>query len=207
MMRKLEWIIGSIISIVFLSLIGFIVFQTSRYSELSLKYHTAVSNNKAYEAQNDSLKNKSKEFQLTIDQLNYSTDSLVSRLNELRKQLKIKDADLKNLQYIASQEKKVDTLFLKDTIFRYDVKVDTVIKDEWSKFRLQLEYPNKIVADYSFKNSTIVAASSKRETINPPKKFFLCRWFQKKHEVINIDIIQENPYCETKEEKFIKIIK
>lgn len=46
-----------------------------------------------------------------------------------------------------------------------------------------------------------------KQTIDPPKKFFIARWFQRKHTVVEVDVVQENPYCENKEERFIKVIK
>lgn len=49
--------------------------------------------------------------------------------------------------------------------------------------------------------------SNSRVTIDPPKKFFLCRWFQKKHTVVEVNVIQDNPYCTNRNEKFVKIIK
>ena len=43
---------------------------------------------------------------------------------------------------------------------------------------------------------------TKRETIDPPKKFFLFRWFQKKHNVTYVDIINDNPYIKTTGQNF-----
>lgn len=72
---------------------------------------------------------------------------------------------------------------------------------------LHLSYPNQIIADYSFNNATQVITSVAKETVNPPKKCWLGRLFQKKQEVVEVRVIQENPYCEMKEEKHIKVIK
>ncbi len=147
------------------------------------------------------------DFQLTADQLNASNDSLVSRLNNIRKQLKIKDKEISHLQYLVSQNNKKDTVFLKDTIFRPDVKIDTTLQDEWRRLTLHAEYPNILSADYSFKNSTAVITHTSRVTVDPPKKCWIGRLFQKKQTIVEINVVQENPYCENKESKFIKIIK
>lgn len=48
---------------------------------------------------------------------------------------------------------------------------------------------------------------SKKETIDPPKKFFLCRWFQKKQTILEVKIVEKSPYIEQKESRFIEIIK
>ena len=127
---------------------------------------------KAYENENSELKSSNIEFVYTIDQLNHNTDSLIQELNKTRKQLSIKDKNLKELEYIASTTKKVDTIAFRDTLFlKPDLQLDTTISDLWSTLKLHLEYPNIVAADYSFKNETIVVGSIKKETINPPKKY------------------------------------
>jgi hypothetical protein len=52
-----------------------------------------------------------------------------------------------------------------------------------------------------------IAVSTRRETVNPPKKFFLLRWFQKRHTVLNVDVIEKNPYVEGQTSKYVEIIK
>jgi hypothetical protein len=69
-----------------------------------------------------------------------------------------------------------------------------------------LEYPGKIVADYGFKNETTIVTSKTKETVDPPKKCWLARLFQKKHTLITVDVIQANPYCTNEKERHIQII-
>ena len=59
----------------------------------------------------------------------------------------------------------------------------------------------------TFKSEKYIVVSNKKETINPPKKFFLWRWFQKKHIVANIDVIEKSPYIDNKKYRYIEIIK
>ena len=47
----------------------------------------------------------------------------------------------------------------------------------------------------------------RKETIDPPKKCFIARWFQKKQEVIEVNVVEKNPYIENKKSKFIEVIK
>ena len=49
--------------------------------------------------------------------------------------------------------------------------------------------------------------NKKKETINPPKKFFLFRWFQRKHTILEVNMVEKNPYIENKNNRFIEIIK
>ena len=84
--------------------------------------------------------------------------------------------------------------------------MDTTLTDDWSKLHLQLKYPNTVIADYSFKNESLVTTYLRKETLNAPHKCAFIRWFQKKHKVIHVEINEQNPYCEIKEQKFINII-
>lgn len=200
------WIIGILIA----TLVGLgvaIKLQSDKIKELNTELLVSTNNNKAYEAERDSLKDNAIQFQFTVDQLNHSKDSLVSRLNELRKELKIKDKEINELQYFASTTQKIDTVFARDTIFKMGASLDTLIKDDWSKLAIHAEYPNVISADYSFKNSTVVVMHNSRVTVDPPKKCWLARLFQKKQTIVEIDVVQENPYCTNEEQKFIQIIK
>jgi hypothetical protein len=87
------------------------------------------------------------------------------------------------------------------------VALDTLLKDDWSRLAIRAEYPNLLDVDYSFKNETLVIMHDSRVTVDPPKKCWLARLFQKKQTIVEIDVVQENPYCENKEQKFIKIVK
>ena len=203
---KIKFIIGMIIAVIITALSTTTVIMNNRIKRLNHEIAEAVTNIKAYELENSALKDDTIEFQYTIEQLNYSKDSLNQKINKLRKELKIKDKDIQRLQYTVSENKKKDSIFVHDTIFREKVKIDTTIGDSWSNLHLQLEFPNVVVADYSFKNESLVTTYIKRETVNPPHKCAFIRWFQKKHKVIHVEINEQNPYCEIKEQRFINII-
>ena len=96
----------------------------------------------------------------------------------------------------------VDTLF-RDPSFA----LDTLFGDKWYSVRLGLEYPSMIAVEPYFKSEKHIVVSSKKETINPPHKFFLFRWFQRKHNVLNIDVIEKNPYIDEQTSRYIEIIK
>lgn len=207
MTQKIKLIIGTIITIVIIALSTTIVIMNNRINKLNYEVTNAITNIKAYELENSTLRDNTIEFQYTIEQLNYSKDSLNHRINELRKDLKIKDKDIQKLQYMLSENQKKDSIvFVHDTLFRENIKVDTILNDNWSKLHLQLEYPNTVLAEYSFKNESLVTAYLKKETINPPHKCAFIRWFQKKHKVIHVEINEQNPYCEIKEQRFINIV-
>lgn len=181
--------------------------QYEKVNSLKTELSISKSNEKAFIAENNGLKEENIAFKFTIDQLNYFNDSLTIKMNDVRKELKIKDKDLKQMQYLLSQAQKTDTIRFRDTIFvDKTVKIDTLIGDEWYNIRLGLQYPNLITTTPTFKSETYIVTSSKKETINPPKKCAIARWFQKKHRVVEVEIVEKNPYIENKQQRFIEII-
>ena len=128
-MSKIKLIIISITTVLLLGLCSMVCLQQYHIKRINKELSTAVINNKAYEVENSSLKEKTIQFEYTVNQLNYSKDSLVQKLNNVRKQLAIKDKNIKELQYIASTNSKVDTIVVSDTIFKADFQLDTLIKD------------------------------------------------------------------------------
>ena len=203
---KIKLIIGFIIVAIIVGLGTTVVVMNNRIDKLNTEVAEATTNIKAYELENLALKDNTIEFQYTIEQLNHSKDSLNQKINKLRKDLKIKDKDIQKLQYVLSENQKKDSIIVHDTLFIEKVKIDTTLSDDWSKLHLQLEFPNKVVTEYSFKNESLVTTYLKKETIKPPHKCIFVRWFQKKHKMIYVEINEQNPYCEIKEQKFINII-
>lgn len=146
-------------------------------------------------------------FKVTIEQLEYYNDSITQKLIETKDKLGIKDKEIKQLQYLATTFKKTDTIYLSDTIFKEpEFKLDTVVGDEWVNTRILLEYPNLIGVEPEVKSEKVVAISTTKETVDPPKKFFLCRWFQKKHTVIKVVVDEKNQHIKSQENVFFEIV-
>ena len=196
--------VSIIISIVLLGIIGVLSYNLNN---IKSELNTAQINNKAYQLELDTVKGKSYQYQLTIDQLEYFNDSITNKLKEAQKQLGIKPKEVIQYQYINTITTKTDTITFTDTIFKTDVAIDTVVGDEWYNVELGLKYPDSIVVEPTFNNETIVLISAQKETVNPPKKCWLLRLFQKKHTVVKVDVIENNPYSTIKEQRFIEIIK
>ena len=155
---------------------------------------------------NDSLKTYSNELQLTVEQLKYSNNVTLDKLNKVKEELNIKDKELQKLQYQLSVSNKTDTIVYRDTIFKEGIKLDTLIKDDWYSLNLDLEYPSTIVVNPEFKSEKYVVTSLKKEIKGTPKKCWLGRIFQKKHNVVRVEVVEKSPYIETKEQVFINII-
>lgn len=200
--------IGIVVLIVLL--VGGLYISINELKKTQAKYEKAIANLKAYEEELSTEKDKSTAFQLTAAQLRSSRDSVMVELNETRKELKIKDKNLKALQAIQSEFRKKDTIRITqvDTLFKEpSLSIDTLLGDEWYSLKLGLRYPSTIITDPSFTSKKHVVVSTKKETIEPPRKFFILRWFQKKHLILNVDVIEKNPYVEEETSKYVEILK
>lgn len=181
--------------------------QNQRLKE-ELSYTTINMN--AYDVENSHLKDRILVYQFSVEQLNYLKDSILVEMNNVRKELKIKDDNIKRLEYIASTASRTDTIYIRetDTIFREpDFHIDTIKQDEWHSLHLEMSYPNKVTVTPSFKSEKYIITHSRRETIKPPKKCAIGRWFQKKHNVLEVEIVEKNPYIVNDKQKFVEIIK
>ena len=189
------------------SLLGIGIYTWNERQDLKKEVCTLRNNQKAFIVENSSLKNKSRAFKFTIEQLNYYNDSILQKMNDVRKELKIKDKNIKQLQYLLSVSTKKDTVLFTDTVFRdKSLALDTIIGDKWYNIRLGLKYPNLIYTEPTFTSEKYIIVNKKKETVNPPKKFFLFRWFQRKHWVMEVHIKEKNPYIKEIDNKFVEII-
>lgn len=179
----------------------------NRNQGLKEEISVSMSNQKAFIAENSSLKEENRVFKFTIEQLNYYNDSILQKMNDVRKELKIKDKDLKQMQYLLSEATKKDTIVFGDTLFgEPTLDIDTLVGDKWYQMKLGLKYPSTITTDPKFVSEKYIITSLKKETINPPKKCWLLRLFQKKHKVVEVNVVEKNPYIENKQQRFIEIV-
>lgn len=196
--------ISILIIVLFVSI--YALFSTKRSADK--KWKEAVENAKAYSELFSNSENKNRAFKLTINQLKNSNDSIFQELNKARKELKVKDSKIKSLQYVSSNFSKVDTITLRDTIFRNShVNIDTLLFDDWYSVKVGLKYPSTVTVEPTFKSIKYIVVSAKKETVNPPKRFFLFRWFQKKQIRLNVDVVEKNPYVQNQDNRFVEIVK
>lgn len=203
--RKLiKW---AIYLLIIIGVITTITIMHKRIQNLTNQLSISVSNEKAYSVENSDLNLKNRVFQLTIDQLQYSNDSLNRKIMSVVRENDIKDRDIRSLQYQLEHFSKTDTIVLRDTIFRDPTfRLDTCIMDEWNTSCISLAYPGQIGISNSYVNEKYIIVNSKREPIRPHKCGFV-NFFRKKHTVLEIDVIDRNPYVETERQRFIEIIK
>ena len=197
--------IGIAVVIILLALaLGYTVVNSK---SLEKKWKEAMENVKAYSQQYSTSEKNTRALKLSVEQLESSNDSILQELNSARKELKVKNSKLQSLQYVSSSFARADTITLVDTLFKdRSISIDTTLSDEWYSVRVGLSYPSTIAIKPEFKSIKNIVVSTKKETVNPPKKFFLWRWLQKKQTVLNIDVVEKNPYVKDESNRYVKII-
>lgn len=195
-------------AIVVISLITTICIMASKLNSLNSDYANAMNNLTAYQLENSKLSGANRVYKMTISELEYSQDTMFRAMDSIRKVLKIKDKNLNQIQYIKYEVRVTDTLELVDTIFiKPSFYMDTTLSDKWHSTRIMMKYPSYIMVEPSLESDKYVVFSFKKETVKPPRKFFLFRWFQKKQKVVNVDVVETNPYVTNKAQRFMEVVK
>ena len=195
--------INTVLAIILAFLLAFSVTQSIKNDKLNEKYQIAISNNKAYENQ---LTEQKIAFQFEVGQLKYINDRSVYQLDSLRNELKIKDNKIKQMSKTKEYVYIHDSITVHDTLFcDTELDFDTCMGDKWYKSCIHLKFPNEIDCNTSINLEQDCFLYTSRETIDPPKKTWIGRLFQKKHDVYNITIVEHNPYANIQENKFIII--
>ena len=197
-------ILIKILSYAILIIIIFLMGQ--KIHNLNVSLDNSINNVKAYAAENSGLIESNRVFKLSIEQMEYYKDSLILEMKKIANDNGIKDKKIKALQYQLEHFVKRDTIILRDTIFRDpNFVLDTCIIDEWNKSCLHLEYPSIIALDNEYKNDKFITLNSHKEPVKP-RKWFLTRWFTRKHTVVEVLIIDKNPYVTTPQQRYIEVI-
>lgn len=194
--------IGIIVSIISLVTSLCISINTNKKYKNSIDIYD--NNFKALNLKYDSLSNETIAYKFEVEQLEYINDSIIDKLNTTRKELSIKDKNIKQMQYILSEGNLKDTVMFKDTVFRDNfIKIDTTLGDKWINVKLESLSPTTLKYDVKYTSELEVMAYAEKEILGIPKKCFIARWFQKKHNVIKVNVKDNNPYAEVKQQKFI----
>ena len=156
----------------------------------------------------------SKAYELKISQMKYINDSLMNAMDSVRRSLNIKDKNTKGLGYVKS------TILIHDTVLVNRIRdgdktisIDTTINKKW--YQIQLDYrgskcnecKDTLIVSPKVTSEKYVVISTQKEYVDTPKKFWIQRIFQKKDEVIDVKVIETNPYIYSNENRFVKVIK
>lgn len=200
-------IIAIILITILLGSIGTTLFLLKRNKELNTTISDQAINIKAldngvvqYKGKFDEVYTRVIEQRRTIAELKQSKDSTIT---SLMGKLFAANISLKNVTGIGQS-----TL----TIVR-----DTVVKYRPQNKIYNLSEPPHIFETITIQDTTLARQLKivdketrithiNRETIEPRKKFFLTRWFQKRHWVGYSDVVHSNPYITVDSVKQITII-
>ena len=203
MMKKIIEYVIIAMTIVFVLIIVGIAIQNK---DLKKEIEVYDNNFKALNLENSGLKEEVIAYKFDVEQLEILNDSIIKDLNNTRKELGIKDKQLKQMQNIKTEIITKDSVFIRDTIFRDSfIKLDTTLTNRWYDIKVELQYPNKIDISTTYRTDLSVFAYSSKEILGTKKKCAIGRWFQKKHKVIRVEIEDNNPYAIIKESKFVII--
>lgn len=195
-----------IVTALFIGLCATIGIQSHNLKKVKGELELSEINYMALENECNKLTTDNIEYKLTVTQLSLSQDSLTSALNRARINLGVKDKEIKRLGYIASQAQKTDTLYIRDSIFVNNVKIDTTIQDgKWYKCDLHLESPNIVAVSPEFTSEKSVITHTEKVILNPKKCKFL-RLFQKKSTIIKTEVVENNPYIKSTQDRFMEVL-
>lgn len=179
---------------------------STKVYHLNTRLDNSINNIKAYAAENSNLLLNNRVFKSTITELEFYNDSLMLAMKKVANENNIKDRKIKALQYQLETFSKRDTIFIRDTIFKeLDFVLDTCIMDEWSKSCLHLAYPGIISIANEYNNEKYITLHSHKEPVRPCK-WFLPKLFVRKHTVVEVLVVDKNPYVTTRQHRYIEII-
>lgn len=188
--------------------VGLVWYFIADYRRMKSDNEMMEKNIKALMEQYDDLEAENYELMFTLEEYNYYSDSLLERLRMTQEELDIKDKELRYVQSLNTTLVKYDTVVLseRDTLFVEGLCIDTTIGDRYISNRLMLEYPSRVELSTLVRSEKDVLITQERETVQPPKRCWLGRLFQRKHDVIKVYVKEHNPYVDKTEEMFIKIV-
>lgn len=202
----INWLKGNfnIIAVIIISILTAIfVFQRNQLNKKDIEIDRLYNNIQYYEELNDSTKDNNRILQLTIEELNNSKDSVITQLNDIRKELNIKNKELE-LVSSQTQEVKLDTtIVVNNNDFKYEIKPNNLTS-------LIIEKKDSILtANLDIKNQQTLFISSKREYKNQYKNWFcrLLRFDFKKHNVYKYNIVNSNDLIKVTDTRVIQISK
>ena len=182
-----------------LGIYGYII--TGKLQDTRDQLNTTENNLAYYESLTSTSNKENRVLQLTVNQLQTANDSLLNKLDQTRKELKIKDSEIKSGAYIKT--------VIKDSIH-------TIVKDKDFKKLLQLN-PLTLIAvqktdsllnvKLDIQNEQYLYVRRKKVYKNTYKngwqRFWHFDW--KKHEISEYEIYNTNPLIKVNETRVVEL--
>lgn len=191
--------------------IGTLVYFNAKITSLTKENAILNNNNKAYEQElenlEDSLISKRVTYEMTVRELNNSNNKIVKELNNARKEIGIKDRQIKELTHFNSTITLDTTIIVNineecefDTVIEYNPQ--TVFKVAITKINTNTVLRHSVDISGSFNAYTYESTEWKES--NFFKRLFLFRW-KKYHYESNV-LTSDNALIKIKDFKVIKVI-
>lgn len=195
-----------LVAVGFISLlIATIFFQHNSLQKKNKEIDRITNNVRAYEELASNREAHNRVLQLTIEELNTSKDSLIQQVNKIKKDNKIKDQNLTNINVINTE--------IKDT-------VKTVIKHKLIDFKEELKLNSLttiivsrkdsiLTAKIDIKNQQTIFVEEKREYRNKYKNGWVRFWHfdWRRIETKKYQIINSNPLIKVTNTRVIEVQK
>lgn len=195
-----------IVAVGFVSLLIATIFvQNHKLQKVNKEIERVTNNLRSYEESASDASARNRVLQLTIGELTHSQDSLIQEVNKAKKELKIKDKNLEQVQVINTE--------IKDT-------AHAVIKHKQIDFEEKLELnplttimvsrkDSILTAKIDIKNQQILFIEEKKEYKNKYKNW-LTRFFHFDFKKINTrqyQILNSNPLIKVTDTRIVEISK
>lgn len=180
---------------------AFVVLQHNQLVNKNKEIDRLNNNILYYQEQQDTLKNDNRVLRLTIDEFKDSKDSIITQLNDVRKELKIKDKQLEQAQS-QTQQIIVDTaIIVKEDNF------EKVIKPNELTSIIIAKTDSILTAKIDIKNTQTLFLSSKKEYKRQYKNWFrrLLKFDFKKQRVYRYTIKNSNELIKVTDTKLITL--
>lgn len=191
-----------VVAVIIISILTAIVFLQHNQIEKKNKQIDKVTNNYLfYQEQYDCKDKETRLLKLNINEFKETSDSLIQHLNTVKKELKIKDKQLKQAQ-MQNQEIKLDTtIIVKDNDFIKEIKPNDLTS------LIIIKKDSILTAKLNIINEQSLFISSKKEYKNVYKNWFqrLIHFDYKKRNIYKYQIHNSNSIIKITKSRLIEI--
>lgn len=179
------------------------VWQGNKIKTQDARISQIYNNYKYYESQFNNTEKQNRVLQLTVNELKLSKDSLVQAVNKAKKELKVKDQDLKEAHVINTEMKDTTTvkIITKEVDFTKELKLNSLTTITVSR------KDSILTTILDLKNQQILIVEEKKEYRNKYKNLWQRFWHfdWKKDRVQKYQIKNTNDLIKVTDTRVIKM--
>lgn len=181
------------------------VWQGNKIKTQDARISQIYNNYKYYESQFNNTEKQNRVLQLTVNELKLSKDSLVQAINKAKKELKVKDQNLKEAHVINTEMKDTTTvkIITKEVDFTKELKLNSLTIITVSR------KDSILTTILDLKNQQILIVEEKKEYRNKYKNGFVrfLHFDWKRDKVKKYSIINSNPLIKVTDTRVLEIPK